>query len=124
VWKTLARLIAAPGRAQMRIWSPDTDKFSQTRPLRATLPTHPAAVYLYTKRRTRLLPMDFDTKRGGPAAVERDLTRRRLITQCGGVTITDRSTARRHLLVPLAIGTTASSGEMRPARFWPHGCPP
>ena len=98
----------------MRIWSPDTDKFSQTRPLPATLPTHPAAVYLYNKRRTRLLPMDFDTKRGGSAAVERDLAQAvAWITQCGGVTVTDRSTsAGRHLLVPLAIGTTASFDEI------------
>ena len=98
----------------MRIWSPDIDKFSQTRPLRATLPAHPAAVYLYNKRRTRLLAMDFDTKRGGPAAVERDLAQAvTWITQCGGVTVTDRSTsAGRHLLVPLAIGTTASFDEI------------
>jgi hypothetical protein len=114
VWKTLARLIAAPGRAQMRIWSPDTDKFSQTRPLRDKLPNRPAAVYLYNKRRTRLLAMDFDTKRGGHAAVERDLTQAvTWITQCGGTPVTDRSTSGgRHLLVPLAIGTSASFDEI------------
>jgi hypothetical protein len=114
VWKTLARLIAAPGRAQMRVWSPDTDKFSQTRPLRDKLPTRPAAVYLYNKRRTRLLAMDFDTKRGGHAAVDRDLTQAiAWITQCGGVSVTDRSaTGGRHLLVPLAIGTSASFDEI------------
>jgi len=114
VWKTLARLMAAPGRAHMRIWTPDTDKFSQTRPLRDKLPTRPAAVYLYNKRRTRLLAMDFDTKRGGYAAVERDLTQAvTWITQCGGATVTDRSaTGGRHLLVPLAIGTSASFDEI------------
>jgi hypothetical protein len=58
--------------------------------------------------------MDFDTKRGGPAAVEGDLAQAiAWITQCGGVTVTDRSTsAGRHLLVPLAIGTSASFDEI------------
>ena len=98
----------------MRVWSPDTDKFSETRPLRATLPTQPAAVYLYAKRRTRLLAMDFDTKRGGQTAVDRDLEQAiAWITQCGGITVTDRSTTGgRHLLVPLAIGTSASFDEI------------
>ena len=114
MWKTLAPLIAAPGRSQMRLWSLDTDKFSQTCPLRATLPARPAAVYLYSQRRTRLLALDFDTTRGGPSAVDRDLTQAiSWITQCGGVIVTDRSTSGgRHLLVPLAIGTTASFDEI------------
>ena len=114
VWKALAREVAAPGRTRMRLWSPDTDKFSHTAPLRATLPTRPAAVHLYTNRRTQLLPMDFDTQRGGPAAVDADLAQAiNWVTQCGGVTVTDRSTSGgRHLLVPLAIGTSASVEEI------------
>ncbi len=114
VWKALAREVAAPGRTRMRVWSPETDKFSHTAPLRASLPTRPAAVHLYTNRRTQLLPMDFDTKRGSQAAVDADVAQAiNWITQCGGVTVTDRSTSGgRHLLVPLAIGTSASVDEI------------
>ncbi len=114
VWKALAREVAAPGRTRMRVWSPETDKFSHTAPLRASLPTRPAAVHLYTNGRTQLLPMDFDTKRGGQAAVDADVAQAiNWVTQCGGVTVTDRSTSGgRHLLVPLAIGTSASVEEI------------
>ena len=98
----------------MRVWSPDTDKYSDTAPLRATLPTRPCAVYLYTKRRTQLLALDFDTSSGGQTAVEADLAQAiSWITHCGGVCVTDRSTSGgRHLLVPLAIGTSASVDEI------------
>lgn len=115
VWEALAREIAAPGRPRMRLWSPATDKFSDTAPLRASLPSRPAAVHFYThQRRTHLLVLDFDSKRGGQAAVDADLALAiSWITQCGGVIVTDRSTSGgRHLLVPLAIGTSASVEEI------------
>ncbi|KMV22050.1 hypothetical protein ACT16_13040 [Mycobacterium heckeshornense] len=114
VWKALTRLIAAPGRGHMRIWNPATEKFSDTAKLTATLPTRPAAVYLYTKGRTRLLALDFDTKHHDQHAVEADLAQAiAWITQCGGVVVTDRSTSGgRHLLCPLAIGTSASAQEI------------
>lgn len=114
VWKRLAHLIAAPGRSRLRLWDPDTGKFSDTARRTDHLPTRPAAVYLYSQRRTHLLWLDFDAKHHGPDAVEADLAAASSwITQCGGVTITDRSTSGgRHLLCPLAIGTSASLDEM------------
>ncbi|GAB4898278.1 hypothetical protein [Mycobacterium avium] len=114
VWKALTRLIAAPGRGHMRVWNPATDKFSDTAKLTATLPSRPAAVYLYTKGRTRLLALDFDTKHRDQDAVDADLAQAiAWITQCGGVVVTDRSTSGgRHLLCPLAIGTSASAHEI------------
>lgn len=114
VWKQLAPLVAAPGRGRMRLWNPDTTKFTDTAKRTGALPTRPAAVYLYVKGRTRLLALDFDAKSGGPAAVDADVaTATAWITQCGGVVVTDRSTSGgRHLLCPLAIGTSASVDEM------------
>ena len=116
VWKRLTPLIAAPGRSRMRLWSPGTEKFSDTTKRTDRLPTRPAAVYLYTRRRTTLLALDFDAKRHGPAAVETDIaTATAWITECGGVVVTDRSSSGgAHLLCPLAIGTTASHDEMVP----------
>lgn len=114
VWKRLARLVAAPGRSRMRLWDPATGKFTDTVKRTDGVPTRPAAVYLYTKGRTRLLALDFDAKHHGAAAVEADLaTAAAWITGCGGAIVTDRSTSGgRHLLCPLAIGTTASVDEM------------
>ena len=90
----------------MRLWSADTGKFSDTAKYSDRLPSRPAAVYLYSHRRTRTLWLDFDAKHHGPATVADDVTR---ATQCGGVVVTDRSTSGgRHLICPLAIGTSAS----------------
>ena len=114
VWKRMARLVAAPGRNRIRLWDADTDKFTGTTRLTDTLPTRPAAVYLYNNGRTHLLALDFDTKRYGADAADAHLaTAASWITQCGGKIITDRSSSGgRHLLCPLAIGTSASAAEI------------
>ncbi|WP_088295474.1 hypothetical protein [Mycobacterium avium] len=114
VWKQLARLIAAPGRAQMRLYNAHTGKFSDTGRITESLPTRPAAVYLYAKGRTQQLVLDFDVKGHSAAQVTADLdTAASWITDCGGAVITDRSTnGGRHLICPLAIGTSASAEEV------------
>lgn len=116
VWKRLSRLLAAPGRGRMRIWNPDTEKFSDTAKRTDRLPARPAALYLYSHGRTQLLWLDFDAKHYGVAAVDADIaTAASWITQCGGLAITDRSTSGgRHLMCPLAIGTAASRDEIVP----------
>lgn len=114
VWKRLARFVAAPGRSRMRLCNPDTGKFSDTAKRTDRLPTRPAAVYLYSHRRTQVLWLDFDAKQHGAEAVAADIaTAASWITQCGGVIVTDRSSSGgRHLLCPLGIGTSASLDEM------------
>ncbi|WP_243747921.1 hypothetical protein [Mycolicibacterium sp. CBMA 226] len=112
IWRTLAPLISAPGRRTMRLYNAETGKFSDTGRRSDALPTRPAAVYLYTtKGRTTVLALDFDAAHGD---VDTDLaTAADWITRCGGVIVTDRSpTGGRHLLCPLAIGTTASASEI------------
>ena len=98
----------------MRVWNPQTEKFSDTAKRTDRLPTRPAAVYLYSHRRTQLLWLDFDAKRHGAAGVAADMaTAASWLTECGGVIITDRSTSGGgHLICPLAIGTSASHDEM------------
>ena len=113
-WKALAHLIAA--RPTIRVWNPDTDKFDRARHLTSRLPQHPAAVLLYQHGRTPLLALDFDTKHHGQDVVDADFGRAlSWITEAGGVAVTDRSTSGgRHILVPLAIGTTATLAEIIP----------
>lgn len=98
----------------MRVWNPDTDKFSDTAKLTERLPARPAATYLYTQGRTQLLWLDFDAKRHGPNAVAADMAAAASwIAACGGAVVTDRSTSGGgHLMCPLAIGTSASRDEM------------
>jgi hypothetical protein len=114
IWAALAPLLSPPGRRSVRVYNPDTGTFSDSARLTKTLPTRPAAPYLYTSAgRTHLIALDFDDKRGGRGAVDADLaTAAEWITRCGGVIVTDHSPGGRHLLVPLAIGTTASAVEM------------
>lgn len=114
VWNKLAPLIAAPGRTQLRLYNTDTQKFSDTGRLTASLPLRPAAVYLYAKGRTRLLVLDFDAKHHSAEQVKADLdTAARWIRSCGGQYVTDSSsTGGRHLIAPLAIGTSASCDEI------------
>ncbi len=116
VWKRLAPLVAAPGRSRMRLCSSVTGKFSDTSKRTDRLPTRPAAVYLYSHRRTHMLWLDFDAKRHGRAAVDADMAAATSwLTQCGGKVIADRSTSGGgHLLCPLAIGTSASHDEIVP----------
>ena len=113
-WKALAHLIAA--RPTIRVWNPDTDKFDRARHLTSRLPQHPAAVLLYQQGRTPLLALDFDTKHHGQDVVDADFGRAlSWITEVGGVAVTDQSTSGgRHILVPLAIGTTATLAETVP----------
>ena len=114
VWKRLARMMAAPGRAQMRLYDAQTGKFSDTARLTDTVPSRPAAVYLYARGRTEVLALDFDAKGYDAARVTADFhTAAQWFTDCGGTVVGDRSTSGgRHLLCPLAIGTTASCDEV------------
>ena len=114
VWRRLARMIAAPGRAQMRLYDARTAKFSDTARLTDTLPSRPAAVYLYARGRTELLVLDFDAKGHDAARVPADFhTAAKWLTDCGGTVVGDRSTTGgRHLICPLAIGSSASCDEI------------
>lgn len=98
----------------MRVWNPSTEKFSDTAKRTDRLPTRPAAVYLYSHRRTQLVWLDFDAKRHGAAAVAADMAAAASwLTECGGVIVTDHSTSGGgHVICPLAIGTSASHDEM------------
>lgn len=111
-WKALAPLIAA--RPSMRIWDPDSNKFDRSRTLSSKLPRLPAAVPLYLRERTQVLALDFDTKRHPQHVVDADFTTALTwITDAGGLTVTDHSTSGgRHILVPLAIGTSATLAEI------------
>ena len=114
VWKGLARRLSPPGRDRMKVFDPETKQYARTRRLTDTLPELMAAAYLYTKGRTTLLALDFDTKGLGAARVDADhALALEWLTECGARVITDRSTrGGRHILVPLAIGTTASLAEV------------
>nr|VTP04715.1 hypothetical protein BIN_B_05668 [Mycobacterium riyadhense] len=111
-WKALAHLIAA--RPKIRVWNPATNKFDRTKDLTGRLPHVPAAVLLYQRDRTHVLVLDFDTKRHGQHNVDADFARAlSWITDAGGVAVTDHSTSGgRHILVPLAIGTSATLAEI------------
>ncbi|MGV7354661.1 hypothetical protein PJM26_29595, partial [Mycobacterium kansasii] len=113
-WKALAHLIAA--RPKIRVWDPATNKFDTTRNLTSRLPRQPAAVLIYHRNRTQILALDFDTKKHGQPTVDADFARAlSWITDAGGVAITDQSTSGgRHIIVPLAIGTTATLAEIIP----------
>jgi hypothetical protein len=107
-------MIGAPGRSQMRLYNAQTAKFSDTGRLTESLPTRPAAVYLYTKGRTEILALDFDVKTHGRARADIDFaTAARWLSDCGGAIVSDRSsTGGRHLLCPLAIGVSATCDEI------------
>lgn len=113
-WKALAPLIAA--RPKIRVWDPATNKFDTTRDLTTRLPRQPAAVLIYHRNRTQILALDFDTKKHGQPTVDADFARAlSWITDAGGVAVTDQSTSGgRHIIVPLAIGTTATLAEIIP----------
>jgi hypothetical protein len=100
----------------MKVFDPDTKEYRQTRRITDTLPTQMAAVYLYTQRRTTLLALDFDSKVHGRGQVDADVERARgWLQACGARLVTDRSTnGGRQILIPLAIGTTASFDEIQP----------
>lgn len=114
VWRRLSRFIAAPGRTQVRLYDRQTGKFSDTGRLTESLPPRAAAVYLYAKGRTQNLVLDFDVKGHGAARVKADLDAAHTwLTACGGAVVTDYSTnGGRHLICPLAIGTSATFEEV------------
>lgn len=116
VWKALARRLCQPGRERIKVFDPETKEYAKTRRISDKLPTLMAAVYLYTHRRTTLLALDFDSKTHGRAQVDADYAQAlQWLTACGARVVTDRSTnGGRHVLVPLAIGTTASFDEIQP----------
>lgn len=116
VWKSLARRLSQPGRERMKVFDPETKAYLKTRRITDTLPTLMAAVYLYNKQRTTLLALDFDSKTHGRTQADTDFARaREWLESCGARIISDRSTnGGRHILVPLAIGTTASFDEIQP----------
>lgn len=113
-WKALAPLLAA--RPTVRTWTAATGKFDRSAPLSSRLPRQPAAVALYLHGRTQVLALDFDTKRHDAHTVDTDFTRALTwITEAGGRAVTDRSTSGgRHILVPLAAGTSATAEELLP----------
>lgn len=98
------------------MFDPDTKAYLKTRRLTDTLPAQMAAVYLYTQSRTTLLALDFDSKTHGRGQVDADSAQaREWLESCGARLISDQSTnGGRHILVPLAIGTTASIDEIKP----------
>lgn len=116
VWKALARRLSQPGRERMKVFDPETKAYLKTRRITDKLPTLMAAVYLYNKQRTTLIALDFDSKTHGQDQVDADFERaREWLKSCGARTVSDRSTnGGRHILVPLAIGTTASFDEIQP----------
>lgn len=99
----------------MKVFDPETKNYRKTRRITDKLPVLMAAVYLYTNRRTTLLALDFDTSRGGQEQVDRDSRRAAAwLRSCGARIIADQSThGGRHLLVPLAIGTSAGFDEIQ-----------
>ncbi|WP_280310274.1 hypothetical protein [Nocardia abscessus] len=108
----LAPLLAA--RRSMRLWNPSLDRYNdRARTLTRKLPDQPAAVPIYRDGRTRLLALDFDSTRGGPAAVDREVERcLGWVREAGGRAITDHSTSGgRHILIPLPLGDTLDLAE-------------
>ncbi|ORV09681.1 hypothetical protein [Mycolicibacterium fallax] len=100
----------------MRLIDPETKISVGSRRISDRLPAVLAAVPLYTKAgRTCLLALDFDAKPHGRAQVDADTaTAASWLTAAGARIITDHSTSGgRHILVPLAVGTTASFTEIR-----------
>ncbi|WP_072844521.1 hypothetical protein [Rhodococcus tukisamuensis] len=103
-------------RRSMRLSAPgDGGKFATVSSLKPDLPGAPAAVPLYNKHgRTALLAFDLDAKRHGADQVDTDFERLLIwLRECGGRMVTDRSTSGgRHILVPLAKGTSLRVDEV------------
>lgn len=115
-WKALARRLSPTGKDRYKAFDPDTREYKRRRKITDKLPDVMAAVDVYSAGDvTTNLVLDFDVKEHGPGQVDADFARAaRWITECGGRAISDRSTSGgRHLIVPLAIGTSATLEEMR-----------
>lgn len=110
-WAALAPALAA--RSTMRLWLPGRG-FDLRSQLTKRLPDTPAAVPLYSRRRTRFLAFDLDAKTAGAAAVLAD--RDRIVgwlDELGAAFISDRSTSGgAHVWVPL--GRALTLDEVRP----------
>lgn len=115
-WKALARRLSPAGLDRVKVFDPETRVYKKTRKISNKLPELMAAVYIYVGRRTTLLVLDFDSKTHGAGQVDADFARAlRWFRDCGARVITDRSSSGgRHILVPLAIGTSASFEELQP----------
>ncbi|MGL5442379.1 MAG: hypothetical protein ACRDDJ_07915, partial [[Mycobacterium] stephanolepidis] len=115
-WKALARRLSPTGKDRYKAFDPDTREYKRRRKITDKLPDVMAAVDVYSAAGiTTNLVLDFDVKEHGSAQVDADFARAaRWITDCGGRIISDRATSGgRHLIVPLAIGTSATLDEMR-----------
>lgn len=115
-WKALARRMAPTGRASVRLIDPESKVSIRSARITDTLPTYLAAVPLYTRAgRTGMLAFDFDAKPHGQAQVDADVaTLTGWLRAAGARIVTDRSmSGGRHVLVPLAAGTTAGFAEVK-----------
>lgn len=116
VWKALARRLSPTGKDRYKAFDPETREYKRRQKITDTLPKTMAAVDIYSAGGlTTQLVLDFDAKEHGPAQVEADFARAaRWVRDCGGRIVSDRSTSGgRHLIVPLAIGSSATLAEMR-----------
>ncbi|UWW08161.1 hypothetical protein [Mycolicibacterium brumae] len=116
VWRALAPLMAPAGRRVVRLIDPESKQSVRRAKITDRLPTLLAAVHLFNGvGRTAMLVLDFDAKRGGRGQVDADVaTAIAWFTACGARIVTDRSTSGgRHILVPLAAGTSASFSELK-----------
>lgn len=115
-WRALAPLMAPAGRRVVRLIDPESKQSVRRAKITDRLPALLAAVPLFNSvGRTTLLAFDFDAKRGGRGQVDTDVaTAIAWLTACGARIVTDHSTSGgRHILVPLAAGTTASFTELK-----------
>lgn len=115
-WKAMARRLSPTGKDRYKAFDPDTREYKQRRKITDKLPDVMAAVDVYSDTGlTTHLVLDFDVKEHGAAQVDADFSRAaRWVRDCGGRIISDRATSGgRHLIVPLAIGTSATVDEMR-----------
>lgn len=116
VWKALARRLSPTGKDRYKAFDPETREYKRRQKITDTLPKTMAAVDIYsTAGFTTQLVLDFDVKEHGRAQVDADFARAaRWVRDCGGRFVSDRATSGgRHLIVPLAIGTSATLAEMR-----------
>lgn len=102
----LAPLLAA--RRRMRVIDPRTNTSGRTRNLALRRPEWPAAVPIYDATRlTTMLVFDFDSKKHGAPAVDRDVAKvTAWLRDCGGQWISDHNPGNggRHVIVLLAVG--------------------
>lgn len=116
VWKALARRLSPTGKDRYKAFDPETREYKRRQKITDKLPATMAAVDIYSAAgMTTNLVLDFDAKEHGPAQVDADFSRAaRWVRDCGGRIISDRATSGgRHLIVPLAIGTSATLAEIQ-----------